>query len=152
MFFLPCNYSASIYFFTLLICNSPLKIRKIRNVTDLIKNVSLNPWITYIYIYIYIYDIYIDVYIYNVYIYMYIYIYISVCMCVYVCVYVCIYIYMHVHVFTPVFVYVYMGFIFECIYIGTVFTIEHTCILFWSYDHVHIEKEKKFGKKIIIHA
>ena len=60
MFFLSCNYSVSICFFKLFVCNSPLKIRKIRNITDFKK---ISPWILYIHIYIHIY-IYIYIYIY----------------------------------------------------------------------------------------
>ena len=47
--FLSCNYSVRIYFFTLFVCYIPL-IRKIRNITDFKKNVSLNN--------LYIFDIY----------------------------------------------------------------------------------------------
>ena len=65
------NYSVSIYFFTLFVCNSPLKIRKIRNITALKKclvELLIYIWhsiqkalkvIYYIYIHIYIYMIYI---------------------------------------------------------------------------------------------
>ena len=77
MFFLSCNDSVSIYFFTLFVCSSPLKIRKIRHITHFKKNVSLNN--------LYIFDIY-------KYIYIYIYIYISslwVCVCLCVCTCLC---------------------------------------------------------------
>ena len=84
--------------------------------------------------------VYVFIYIY-IYIYL-IYIYTCVCVCVYVCVYVYIYIYIYICMYmfiTPVFVDVYMMSIFECI--------ERARILFWSYDHVHIEKEKNVRKK-----
>ena len=50
MFFSSCNYSVSIYFFTLFVCNSPLKICKNWNITDFKK---MSHWMIYIYIYIY---------------------------------------------------------------------------------------------------
>ena len=89
--------------------------------------------------------------------YVYGYVYVYMCMCaykyvyiyvwciyvyIYVCVYVlclCIYVYMYMFI-TSVFVYVYL-----CIwmYIFRHCVCKRAYILFWSYDHVHIEKEKK---------
>ena len=108
----------------------------------LINLILLNRYI-YVSMYMYIY-LYLCVYM-CVYIYIYIYlIYIYTCVCVYVCMcmYMCIYIYIYICMYmfiTPVFVDVYMMSIFECI--------ERARILFWSYDHVHIEKEKNVRKK-----
>ena len=52
---------------------------------------------------------------------------------------------------TSIFVYVYMGFIFECIYLGIVFMNEHVWVFIFCFDyivsHVHKEKEKKYQKK-----
>ena len=47
MFFLSCNYSVSIYFFTLFVCNSPLKFVKFE-ISLIFKKMS--PWIIYIYL------------------------------------------------------------------------------------------------------
>ena len=47
-----------------------------------------------------------------------------ICIYVYMCVYMCVYICMCMFI-TSVFVYVYMGFMFECIYLGIGFTNEH---------------------------
>ena len=56
---------------------------------------------------------------------------------------------------TFVFVYVYMGFMFECIYLGIMFINEHVWVFMFCFDcivsHVHIEKEKrKFQKKKVL--
>ena len=49
---------------------------------------------------------------------------------------------------TPVFVYVYMGFTFECIYLGIVFTNEHVFCFDHTIVYIKKKKKKKFGKKI----
>ena len=91
---------------------------------------------------------------------MYMAMYMSICVCVhinmciymcdvymyiYMCVYVlclCIYVYMYMFI-TSAFVYVYL-----CIwmYIFRHCVCKRAYILFWSYDHVHIEKEKNIQK------
>ena len=60
----------------------------------------------------------------------YIYIYMCVCIGMYICIYIYIYICMYMFI-TPVFVYVYRRFIFECIYLGIVFTNQHV----FCFDH-----------------
>ena len=76
----------------------------------------------------------------------YVYMHICICICICVCISAYIYIYIYMYMFiTPVFVYVYTGFIFECIYLGIVFTNEHV-FWFWSYDHVHTEKKNIMNK------
>ena len=87
----------------------------------------------YMYVYIHIYThtyIYVYMYIYiHIYIYIYIYTYIYICICMHVHDYyfgicVCIYgVYIWVYIF------------WHCVY-------KWACMLFWSFDHVHIEKEK----------
>ena len=77
----------------------------------------------------------------HIHIYIYIYIYICICVCVCVCIYICMCMFI-----TPVFVYAYMGLIFECIYLGIVFTNKHV----FCFDHTIMniqKKKKKFGKK-----
>ena len=48
---------------------------------------------------------------------------------------------------TSVFAYVYMGFIFECIYLGIVFINKHVLVFIFCFDyivsHVHMEKKIK---------
>ena len=48
-------------------------------------------------------------------------------------------------IFTPIFVYVYIGYIFECIYLGIVFRNEHV----FCFDHtiMYIQKKKKKVRK-----
>ena len=56
------------------------------------------------------------------------------------------YVPMHEHVYyTCICVCVYGVYIWMYIFRHCVY--KQTCILFWSYDHVHIEKEKKVRKK-----
>ena len=84
------------------------------------------------------------------YIYMFVCMYVYICMCmyVYICiyVYVYIYIYMHVHVYYACIcvciygVYIWMYMFKHCVY-------KRACVLRWSYDHVHIEKENKSSEK-----
>ena len=56
---------------------------------------------------------------------------------------------------TSVFVYLYMGFIFVCIHLGTVFTNNHLwvfilCVVFdYIVPHVDIEKEEKKRDEVI---
>ena len=63
--------------------------------------------------------------------------------CMYVCMHACMHVCMHVHFITFVFVHVYMGFIFECTYLGIVFTNEHVFCFDHIVSYVHIEKEEK---------
>ena len=60
------------------------------------------------------------------------------------------YVYMCMFI-TSVFVYAFMAFIFECIYLGIVFTNEHVWGFIFCFDyilsHVNTEREKKVKKK-----
>ena len=78
MFFLSCNYSVSIYFFTLFVFNSPLKICKIRNI---IVDKKISPWIVYIYLAFIKKVLKVSIYIY-IYTYIYVYIYVSIYICI----------------------------------------------------------------------